>query len=134
MHFLLPDNPESDRLLALHQSAELDPQSGKSIFLIWLLMLRLALGLPTGLQTDQDNAILFHEGGVSKFQHLNEPSHYEGLRFPMVESGFSSIPHVSLNRRQYSARVQALSLSLKRRLLARSVNAGPPKFWPYTST
>ena len=45
-------------------------------------MRRLALRLPTGLQTDKDTVLLFHEGGVSKFQHLNNPIYYGKRTFP----------------------------------------------------
>src|SRR6267154_3739576 len=44
-------------------SVESNFQSGKSIFLIWVLMRRLVLGLPTALQFHSDFALLFHEGG-----------------------------------------------------------------------
>jgi len=44
-------------------------------------MLRLALRLPTGLQTEETTVLLFHEGGVSEFQHIDDPSYFEGL-FP----------------------------------------------------
>ena len=37
------------------------------MFLLWLLMRRLALGLPAALQLDGTPPILFHERGVSQF-------------------------------------------------------------------
>ena len=42
-------------------------------------MLRLSLELPTVLQVQEGSAILFHQGGVSKFRHLNTSEPYEDL-------------------------------------------------------
>jgi len=80
--FLVTGQPGIGHPLTLHHFAEPDPQSGKSVFLIWLLMERLALGLPTALQTERNVALLFHDGGVTKFQNLDDPIHCEGSRFP----------------------------------------------------
>jgi len=41
---------------------------GKSVFLLRLLLRRLALKLPTVLQIRSSYALLFHEGGVKEFQ------------------------------------------------------------------
>ena len=41
--------------------------SGKTYFLFWLLMRRLALQLPTILQVERDIVLLFHGGGVHQF-------------------------------------------------------------------
>ena len=54
---------------------------GKSAFLLWLLMRRLALGLPTILQTHKGYAILFHEGGTFRFDDLDNPKVYNALEF-----------------------------------------------------
>ena len=58
-------------------SVESNFQSGKTIFLIWLLMRRLVLGLPTALQINSDFALLFHEGGTSLFSTLRTLCPYE---------------------------------------------------------
>ena len=60
---------------------EPDPRSGKTVFLTWLLMRRLALKLPTVLQVNEHRAILFHEGGTSQFLDLEDTEAYAGLRF-----------------------------------------------------
>ena len=39
------------------------------MFLLWLLMRRLALGLPTVLQLNHNPPLLFHEHGVCRFTH-----------------------------------------------------------------
>ncbi|KAF9647700.1 hypothetical protein BDM02DRAFT_3129593 [Thelephora ganbajun] len=57
------------------------PGIGKSIFLMWLLMRRLALRLPTALQTTESYAILFHEGGVSPLT-LDNTVFYTRLPYP----------------------------------------------------
>jgi len=49
--------------------------------LVWLLIRRLSLRLPTALQLFNGEAILFHEGGTSVFGDLEDPSHYVGLKF-----------------------------------------------------
>ena len=46
-----------------------------------LLLRRIALGLPTVLQIDQDWAILFHEDGISEL-NLRDPAAYDALVFP----------------------------------------------------
>ena len=51
--------------------------------MIWLLIRRLALGLPTALQINQDCALLFHEGGVCQFTDLENKEAYS----PLVSSG-----------------------------------------------
>jgi hypothetical protein len=60
-------------------SAEPNLQSGKTVFLILLLMQRLALGLPTVLQVERDYAVLFHERGTTRFLLLNSISAYMRL-------------------------------------------------------
>ena len=47
--------------------------------MIWLLMQRLALKLPTALQLREGHAILFHEGGTSSFLDPAEIDRYLGL-------------------------------------------------------
>jgi len=56
-------------------------ESGKSIFLVWLLMRRLVLRLPTAIQVYPHFAILFHEGGISQFSDLQGPDTYGVLDF-----------------------------------------------------
>jgi len=53
--------------------------AGKSAFLVWLLMRRLSLRLPTVLQVSSSYVILFHEGGVSELTHLDELTYYYEL-------------------------------------------------------
>jgi len=53
-----------------------------TFFLIWLLIRRLALGLPTALQIKQGYALLFHEGGVCQFTDLANDETYDSLRSP----------------------------------------------------
>ena len=60
-------------------------QSGKSVFLIWLLVRRLALGLPTALQYDKNFAILFHKDGVSQFADLKNHLTYSAFKYPPAE-------------------------------------------------
>ena len=43
-------------------------------------MLRLSLELPTVLQVEAGSAILFHEGGISQFRHLNMIEPYVDLK------------------------------------------------------
>jgi len=52
---------------------------GKSVFLLWLLIRRLALELPTILHADDDYPILFHQGGVLKLTALTQPRLYDVL-------------------------------------------------------
>jgi len=61
--------------------AQSDLCLGKSIFLLWLLMHRLAHRLPTALQIHHSYAILFHEDGVSQFLAPDDKLRYPGLRF-----------------------------------------------------
>ena len=51
------------------------------MFLIWLLMKRLSLKLPTALQVGNGYAILFHDGGTSQFASVTEAIYYIRLRF-----------------------------------------------------
>ena len=55
---------------------------GKSVFLAWLLVRRLALGLPTALQVRKKYAILFHERGTNGFKRLDVAFPYMKLGFP----------------------------------------------------
>jgi hypothetical protein len=55
------------------------------VFLCWLLIRRLALGLPTALQLDNPYALIFHQGGVSKFGNPSDPLAYHALAFPYGE-------------------------------------------------
>ena len=48
----------------------------------YLLIYRLALGLPTILQTRREHAILFHRGGASILDDLENPEAYGALKFP----------------------------------------------------
>ena len=50
------------------------------MFLLWLLMRRLALKLPTALQVDKAYALLFHDDGVSEFNLDTHPS-FQSLWF-----------------------------------------------------
>jgi len=53
------------------------------MFLLWLLMRRLALRLPTALQLSASYAILFHERGVSRFPLDSlDYDDYRGLMLP----------------------------------------------------
>ncbi len=63
----------------MSSSADPNPQPGKTVFLIWLLVRRLTLRLPTALQIRPDEALLFHEGGTSIFQDLIDNGSYLGL-------------------------------------------------------
>jgi hypothetical protein len=54
--------------------------------LVWLLIRRLALRLPTALQIDDSEVFLFHEGGTSLFQGLKSVSAYLGLNFSTPSS------------------------------------------------
>ena len=80
MHLWLLDDPAQVRPIFT-----LPPQrlgvflSGKSVFLLRILIRRLALQLPTALQIDPDRAMLFHEGGVKEFKLLNDRAAYKGL-------------------------------------------------------
>ena len=62
--------------------AESDLWPGKSFFLLWLLIRRLALGLPTALQISPDCALLFHEDGVCQFTYLEPNEVYGPLTSP----------------------------------------------------
>lgn len=64
-----------------------DLHLGKSVFLLWLLMRRLALGLPTVFQYRANHAILFHQGGTRSFRHLDDLSPYRGLKVPPLNHG-----------------------------------------------
>ncbi len=66
---------------SLSSSADPNPQSGKTIFLIWILVRRLTLRLPTVLQIRPHQALLFHENGISVFQDLIDNGTYLGLKF-----------------------------------------------------
>jgi len=64
-------------------SAQANITPGKSMFLLWLLMRRLALRLPTALQLNASYAILFHECGVSRFPLDSlDYDDYRGLKLP----------------------------------------------------
>ena len=60
------DSLASVRPLSFHR-----PQAGKSTFLIWFVVRRLCLGLPTELQVDRYSAVLFHADDTSRFQFLD---------------------------------------------------------------
>jgi len=51
------------------------------MFLIWLLMKRLSLKLPTALQVEKGHAILFHDGGTSQFASVTDAVGYTELIF-----------------------------------------------------
>ena len=53
--------------------------SGKSTFLLRILLPRLAHKLPTALQTEPNRALLFYEKGVKEFTQLNLPAHFSPL-------------------------------------------------------
>ena len=50
--------------------------------MLWLLIRRLALGLPTALQISRDYALMFHEGGVCQFTDLENDKAYDSLMSP----------------------------------------------------
>jgi len=60
--------------------------SGKSTFLLRILLRRLALKLPTALQIKPKYALLFHEGGVKEFSGLGDGPTYNPLK-PAREHG-----------------------------------------------
>jgi len=60
--------------------------SGKSAFLLRLLLRRLALKLPTALHIRPGCALLFHKGGVKKFSMLGDGPSYNRLK-PAPEHG-----------------------------------------------
>jgi len=62
-------------------SAEPNLSSGKSVLLIWFFMCRLALRLPTVLQVEEDEVLLFYEGGALQLLHPDKPNSYQGLSF-----------------------------------------------------
>ena len=55
------------------------------MFLLWLLMHRLALKLPTAFHFKSTYAILFHDGGVSEFTYLDDHPDYLSLRLKPSE-------------------------------------------------
>ena len=67
-------------------STDPNPSSGKSLFLVWLLIRGLIPKLPTVLQPDPQEAVLFHEGDTSVFQNLMSLRHYLGLIFDKPSS------------------------------------------------
>ena len=71
------------RSLLASPPAEPNLRSGKTFFLLWILIRRLALGLPTALQINRGYALLFHEDGVSQFTH---PEH-DGIYAPLFSPG-----------------------------------------------
>ena len=81
MRFWSSDNLGLVHPSHLFSSINPTPHSGKSLFLVWLLIRRLALRLPTALQIRSDEALLFHEGGVSLFRNLLNNGAYLGLGF-----------------------------------------------------
>ncbi len=62
-------------------SVEPNLESGKTVFLVWLLMRRLALELPTAIQVSSGQAILFHKHGTSQFSRLEKIETYRNLMF-----------------------------------------------------
>ena len=54
--------------------------SGKSVFLLRILLRRLLLKLPTVLQFRPNHALLFYEGGVREFANLEDDSTYSKLK------------------------------------------------------
>ena len=62
-----------------------DVRSGKSVFLLLLLMRRLAYGLPTVLQVDPDSVILFHDQGVSQLTSTSTSIPYGPLFSPPAD-------------------------------------------------
>ena len=85
--FLVSGQPGIGRSPCIPSSPELDLSSGKTAFMIWLLMRRLSLELPTVLQVEPSYAILFHKGGVLEFQSLDTLILYEGLCFEPGNTG-----------------------------------------------
>ena len=60
---------------------------GKSVFLLRILLRRLALKLPTVLQILPDYALLFHEGGVKDFAQIDGRLTYAELESGMAPLG-----------------------------------------------
>ncbi|KAF9648091.1 hypothetical protein BDM02DRAFT_3187371 [Thelephora ganbajun] len=56
------------------------PGIGKSVFLLRILLRRLALKLPTALQIRPNHALLFCRGGVKEFSRLENRSVYHPLK------------------------------------------------------
>ncbi|KAF9779874.1 hypothetical protein BJ322DRAFT_347597 [Thelephora terrestris] len=67
------------------------PGIGKSFFLLWLLLRRLALGLPTVLQYNESCAFLFNKDGLSAFTHLCNPDVYSALNLSRHKDGTGRI-------------------------------------------
>ena len=57
-------------------------QLGKSVFLLWFLVHRLAHELPTVLQINEDSVIPFHERGVSELTRRGNGHPYDPLCSP----------------------------------------------------
>ena len=57
---------------------------------LWVLMRRLALKLPTVVQVNHRDIVLFHEGGVSEFTDIDDPNSYKLLmpHLAIILNGF----------------------------------------------
>ena len=94
--FVVAGQPEIGSPSPSLSAVEPDLSVGKSVFLMWLLVRRLALGLPTALQVRKDHAVLFHEGGTSIFLELSDvipylvpfkpPPHTPGKIWALIDS------------------------------------------------
>jgi hypothetical protein len=134
MRFWSSDNLGLVRPPHLSPSADPNPESGKSLFLVWLLIRRLALRLPTAVQIRSDEALLFHEGGVSLFQNLINNGAYLGLGFSnpsskiwvLVDSNFALPEPTPVFCMGYPF------LSSKQHLVS-AASSGARKFAPNTS-
>jgi hypothetical protein len=67
--------------LLLPLPAESDIWPGKSVFLLWLLVRRLAHRLPTVLQVTESFALLFHKTGISELTGLKGDPGYAAFKF-----------------------------------------------------
>ncbi len=106
----------SSAFLSLY--AEPNLELGKSVFLLWLLMRRLVLELPTAVQLIPGQVILFHKHGTSQFSHLESIDTYRSLAFSsdprekiwvLVDSNQDLLEPAPIFRRGLFFVVQALS-------------------------
>ena len=81
--FIVSENPKIDLPPLLSSTEPNSPnlESGKSIFLVWLLIQCLVLGLLTTLQIFPHFMILFHENEISQFLDFKDLETYQVLDF-----------------------------------------------------
>lgn len=80
--FVVCGQPEIGVFPSPPSLAESDIRSGKSVFVLYLLICRLVLELPTILQVTPFFVVLFHEGGVTQLTDLDNVDQYSAIRFP----------------------------------------------------